>query len=395
MAMRSHIASRAAATTAADAEGAQEEEEEEEEEGLRRKEDERHVQALVVQLADWAAAETMTMAVAAAVQSSEAGEGSSGSGAKPALQLLCELPWAPGSEERALLGWLVSQLGAGKPAGDLLPLYFLGRGRVPEAVGAYNKWQLAKQQQPGGAEGTAAAAGALVDAMVNAAAGLLPLPQRNVCIAPPATNSGEGNGDDGPLLPPARLLQGLVLQADANVPVMHASVTADGRSPPFMGSLMPAQPKKAEAATASSSAGASYPHRLLGGVAAPASSSGLALMPPGGYGGGDGSERGRYMQRGGQLLGLGLSGPPGGVWGGVDGPAFSEAAPPPPLETYGLPAGSRPGGLFSLSAGGPHLQSGEGLFHGGRGEATAAAVDITLFGGAPDPKRAKTNVWGR
>ena len=52
-----------------------------------------HAAALVVQLADWAAATAGNV------------------GGRPALQALSELPWAPGDEEDALIGWMVKQVG--------------------------------------------------------------------------------------------------------------------------------------------------------------------------------------------------------------------------------------------------------------------------------------------
>lgn len=135
------------------------------------------------------------------------------------------------------------QLNGGNPAGDLLPLFFLGRGRVTESIGAYNRWQLVKQQQQQQTRGsleTDEATGMLIDAMVNASAGLLPLPQRNVSISA-GSGAALASARLNSAWPPSRLLEGFHLQADPNVPIMHVTV-AGSRAPLFMSSLMPAQP---------------------------------------------------------------------------------------------------------------------------------------------------------
>lgn len=187
-----------------------------------------HARVLVVHLADWASTKTATTSVAA-------GEGGTTmrniASYRSPLHLLFELPW-DATEEDALVGWLNQQLLAGKAAGDLLPLYFLGRGQVPEALGSYNLWQLRKQGQ---SSRDSASVQPMVDALVNAAAGLLPVPQRNICI-------GEAPGASEACWP-AKLLVGLSLQADSNEPVLHATVSAD-QAPPFMTSRLPAQPKE-------------------------------------------------------------------------------------------------------------------------------------------------------
>ncbi len=139
------------------------------------------------------------------------------------LEFLCELPWDP-VEEDALIGWLMKQLQEGKSAGNLLPLYFLSRGHLTEAIGAYNVWQL-KQQ-------SVAHSSVLMDAMVNMAAGLLPLPQQNVHVV-----EAPGNSTRQEALWPAKLLVGLSLQADNNVPMMSASLQ-NGMAPPFMASRL-------------------------------------------------------------------------------------------------------------------------------------------------------------
>lgn len=52
-----------------------------------------HAGALVVQLAEWAAANPSGLV-----------------DGRPSLQSLSELPWAPGEEEDALIGWIVHQV---------------------------------------------------------------------------------------------------------------------------------------------------------------------------------------------------------------------------------------------------------------------------------------------
>lgn len=196
-----------------------------------------HAQALVEHLLEWASQQQQQQQQECSGQS--------------ALQVLCELPWDP-VEEDALVSWLTKQLQAGKPPGDLLPLFFLGKGQVTEALGAYNHWQLHGQSS----RGQSARSTALqqpMDALVNAAAAMLPLPQRNVCIA-----EGSGSAD---ARWPARLLIGLSLQADSNVPVLQAAVQA-GSTPPFMSSCFPAQPSapvKASAASEEAAQGAGEP----------------------------------------------------------------------------------------------------------------------------------------
>lgn len=39
-----------------------------------------------------------------------------------------------------LVSWLLRQAEAGHAVGQHLALYFLARGRIPEALGAYNRW---------------------------------------------------------------------------------------------------------------------------------------------------------------------------------------------------------------------------------------------------------------
>lgn len=75
------------------------------------------------------------------------------------------------------------------------------------------------------------------------------------------------------------------MQADANVPVMHAEVVA-GRAPPFMSSLMPSQPLvQAQAVTAASSGsrhpfldGAEAGHRDRDGAAFPVVSGSIQMQ---------------------------------------------------------------------------------------------------------------------
>jgi len=170
-----------------------------------------------------------------------------GPGRNPArASALCELPWSD-EEERALVSWLVTQMEQGRPAADYLPLYFLQRGRMMEAMGAFNRWQVAMQAHgrdvlPGAANSTVT----MLDAMINAAAGLLPTPQRNVGI--PVETATASRAEGGVVLGtaaavlargPAMLLQGLGLQADNNMPVMQAVFQGD-EVPPFLTGRWPA-----------------------------------------------------------------------------------------------------------------------------------------------------------
>ena len=244
-----------------------------------------------------------------------------------------------------------------------------------EAVCAYNRWQQLKQhhqQQGGGPEGRmmeegAAVVPALIDAMVNAAAGLLPMPQRNVSISAAAADGDDDEcgeaaarrpGGSGVPWPAASriLMQGFNLQADANVPVMFASVSAtgDGPLPPFMSSLVPPKPPSSAAPPRGPAGLVSSPRQVAaqGGVRSdgPVESSSLTQM-----------DYHEEVSNGGGLAGIG-------------GPAAfgsSDAFDPPPLESTG---GGGWSGLFMLSAG------GEGTDGGGRG---------TFGRSAPNPKRPK------
>ncbi|GAX74297.1 hypothetical protein CEUSTIGMA_g1746.t1 [Chlamydomonas eustigma] len=187
-----------------------------------------HVKALVVQIAEWAAGSS---------------SGSRGKQHHVAMQRLCELPWNV-CEEDALIGWMVAQLETGNKVGELLPHYFLCRGRVTEAVGAYNRLQLVKQQSGHGSGASASETELLqpvLDAMVNASASLLALPQSNVYVG---TSSGSGG-----MTWPSALLQGFSLQTDIEAPLMSASVGEDGQLPPFMNSRMPVCPEHSEIQT--------------------------------------------------------------------------------------------------------------------------------------------------
>lgn len=140
-----------------------------------------------------------------------------------------------------LVAWLVGQLEAGAPAGDVLPLLLASRWRVPEALGAFKRWADRQAQAGGPCGGIPLPLIPLVDAIMDAQSGLLPLPLRNVVL-------------DGGVQAPARALppgaagvaQGFVLQTDAGVPAMAASFSrdADGGwcAPPFITTRIPAPP---------------------------------------------------------------------------------------------------------------------------------------------------------
>ena len=95
-----------------------------------------HTEALVTQLAQWAVSSPHPSgrsqprqslpqqgAGAQGASSSSGGSGGGGGGGMSWAKQLLELPLS-GGEEEVLVSWLVAQAEAGRPAGDLLPLYF-------------------------------------------------------------------------------------------------------------------------------------------------------------------------------------------------------------------------------------------------------------------------------
>ena len=103
-----------------------------------------HTEALITQLAEWAVSTPHPSSSRTqgppqqgdGAQGSSGNSGNSGNGGNSGsggsiswAKQLMELPLS-GGEEEVLVSWLVAQAEAGKPAGDLLPLYFLQECRV-------------------------------------------------------------------------------------------------------------------------------------------------------------------------------------------------------------------------------------------------------------------------
>lgn len=218
----------------------------------------KHIKALVAQLLDWALQHNSTDT--------------------PWLKQALELPWAPGAEEAAVVDWLDEQLQQGSGAGDHLPLYFLQRGQVTEAVAAYDRWRAALQQlQAGGRLAPERASrAAAVQALMHSEAQLrLPLPQRNMTVVPPsAAGSAPHGGVDG-------LMQLFSLVQQPGTPSMAAAYEA-GRAPPFVRSRLDAVDARAvvTAAAAPAATAGAPPLQQAGQGAAAAAADGMAIDQP-------------------------------------------------------------------------------------------------------------------
>ena len=203
----------------------------------------------------------------------------------------------------------------------------------------------------------------LVDAMVNAAAGMLSLPQRNVAILAVPGDTGDSGGSWASSAS-RTLLQGFNLQADPNIPVMHATVSSTGGPPPpFMCSLMPPQPRIVRGGES----------KALMPLAAISSEGGVmggsSLMQVDAY-----DDHHQQQHSSNEAASLAGSGGP------AFGTSHGDNAQPPPLA--GLGGGGAWAGLFTLSSGG--IGGGAGMAYGVRGGGMPTS--------APDPKRPKT-LW--
>ncbi|GLC41829.1 hypothetical protein PLESTM_001250000 [Pleodorina starrii] len=195
-----------------------------------------HTRALLRHLAGWAADAD---AAARAEAGAGAGDGGGGGGW---LNRLTELP-LNAAEEFVLVEWLTEQAEAGRPAGTFLPLFFLQRGRVSEAMAAWRRWS-ARQDALAAAGGAAATATpALLSGLVAAALdaaydATLPTPLRNADVPlPPSAAAAAASASGAPVLPDlapgqgaVSILAGLVNQASPDQPA--ALLPFHGTEPP-------------------------------------------------------------------------------------------------------------------------------------------------------------------
>ncbi|MEW5320305.1 MAG: hypothetical protein WDW38_011387 [Sanguina aurantia] len=137
------------------------------------------------------------------------------------------------SEEDVLVGWLSDQMDDGSAVGDHLPLFFLARNRIPEALGAWKRWS--QVQQDLAVSGVGRPLSPLtpaISALIQASSRLLPPTLRNISVA--AANGGDGGAlVQGPL----RVVQGLSQVADpGGAPVVECGFHGP-EPPPFVSSL--------------------------------------------------------------------------------------------------------------------------------------------------------------
>ncbi len=194
------------------------------------------------------------------------------------LHAVARLPLAPGPEEDAAVAWLAAAAGEVPQAGLMLSLFYLIRGRAPEALAAYAAHCPAADVDGGGEEemeegGRLGELRAQLAALLGAAARALPAPQAGLATrraAAPALRAAGADGAGGA----APLAAGL---PGAGAPAAPALV-AEGPSlaaTPFVGSVA------AMAAGARAARGAGG-----GGGAAPAAPAPRPLLFGGGPAGG-------------------------------------------------------------------------------------------------------------
>ncbi|KAG2435928.1 hypothetical protein HXX76_007123 [Chlamydomonas incerta] len=170
---------------------------------------EEHTRVLLGRLAEWAAAQDEAGAAAAVAAAGGSTATLAAAASTGWLNRLTELP-LNATEESVLVAWLVGEAEAGRPAGDLLPLFFLQRGRVNEATAAWRRWD-ARQAALAAAGRRRSPISDLVAAALDAAhCGGLPGPLRNVMVPPPAPGAEQSAGTGASGLPDLAPGQGAV-----------------------------------------------------------------------------------------------------------------------------------------------------------------------------------------